>query len=262
MLQIDQRIGSGELAKFLAMMKLPIEVTTLGFGDFAFLGRGEGEMPVPVGIERKAIADFVSSVWTGRFAGHQLLGLLQCFQVIYVVLEGLWRVNIQTGLIEVWGVIKIGPKKGQQGWIDLEVGGKTVLYRDLEQHLYTYEMKGGVYIRQTRNKPETCRFIGALYHWWTDKAWDEHKSHLKFRTVDADKAILIPMDPGNPKHLVRLMCKELKLVGWEKARAIAEVFPSMDAALCATVKEWQAIPGIGPTLAKRIWGVLHGVNGM
>lgn len=258
MITVDPRIGSGELAKFLAMIKLPIEVEPLHYGDFAFLGQGEGGVPVPVGVERKALSDWVSSFYSGRFAGHQLPGLLNCYRVVYVVIEGVWRVDIQTGLVMV--------PKGQQGkkvqWEPLEAGKSAgLLYRDLEEQFLTFENKGGVLFRRTGNKPETCRFINALYHWWTDKGWEDHKSHLRFRTVEADKAILIPLDPANPKHLVRLMCKELKLVGWEKAREIADRFPTMEDALAATPKEWEGIPGIGKLLAGRIWDVLHRKKG-
>ena len=58
-LLIDDRIGSAELAKYLALLKLPIEMTRLGYGDFAFLGNGEGGVPVPVGIERKTLTDWI-----------------------------------------------------------------------------------------------------------------------------------------------------------------------------------------------------------
>jgi len=256
MLTIDPRMGSGELAKFMAILKLPVEVEPLGFGDFAFLGNGEEGVPVPVGVERKALKDWIDSFYNGRFAGHQLPGMLACYQVVYVVIEGIWRANIQNGIVEV-------PKKekGKTVWAPLEAGGnKCVMYRDLEEVWVTFEMKGGVMFRRTSNKPETCRFIQALYTWWTEKEWDQHKSHLRFRTVQADAAILTPLDPSNPQHLVRLMAKELKLVGWEKAREISNRFGSMAALLEAGPKELMEVPGIGSLLAHRIWRVLHGLK--
>jgi ERCC4-type nuclease len=248
MLWIDQRVGSVEMAKFLAMIKLPIEVTTLGYGDFAFLGNGEGGVPVSIGIERKALTDWVSSFYSGRFAGHQVPGLLQCYQVVYVVIEGIWRVDVQTGLVMV--------PKGASGkktlWEPLEAGGnKGLLYRDMEETFLTFEHKAGILFRRTGNKPETCRFLNALYHWWTDKQWEEHRSHLRFKTLDVDKALLVK------PSLCRQMAATLPGIGWVKSGEVASHFKTVYAMVQAGEQEWTTIPGIGKTMAQKIVGVLR-----
>lgn len=253
-LLIDKRVGSGELAKYLAMIHLPVTVVPeLPFGDFAFLGNGPEGSLVPIGIERKALKDFVNSFYSGRLAAHQLPGMLQGgtgFLVIYIVLEGLWRVDIQSGLISV-----PSGKKNQKGkfvWEDLEVAGKGFMYRELEHIMMTLENKGGVIFRRTGNKPETGRFISALYHWWTDKEWEAHRSHLKFKTLDADKALLIK------PTLCRQIAAQLPGVGWVKSGAVAAKFGSVTAMVAATEKDWTEIEGIGKTMAKKIISALNG----
>lgn len=256
-LLVDPRIGSGELAKYLLMLQLPVEIPehNLPFGDFAFLGNGPEGRPIPIGIERKALKDFVNSYYSGRFAGHQLPGMLNPgagFEVIYVILEGLWRVDIQSGLISVPSMKK--NQKGKFVWEDLEVAGKGFMYRDLEQILFTLEMKAGVNFRRTGNKPETGRFISALYHWWVDKEWEEHRSHLRFKTTEADKALLVK------PSLCRLIAAQLPGVGWVKSGAVATRFGSVSNMVKATEKEWMEIEGIGKTMAKKIMMALDGTQ--
>jgi ERCC4-type nuclease len=238
MLLIDKRMGSGEMAKFMALLKLPVEVCDLSFGDFAFLGNGEGGLPVSVGVERKALSDWISSFRTGRFSGHQLPGLLQCYQCLYVVIEGYWRIGHDAPhLIQV--------PKGKH-WKDLEVGGKVVIYRELEAMLMTFELRGGVLFRFTKSKTETCKFISTLYHWWKDKEWEEHRSHLQFRTLQADKQLL--MKPS----LCREWAARLPGIGWERSKAVALHFKSARAMVQAPQKEWVQIEGIGEGIAKGV----------
>ena len=202
-----------------------------------------------MGVERKALTDFINSHYSGRFAGHQLRGLLLCYQVVYVVIEGIWRVDIQSGLILV--PKKMG-KKTQ--WVDLEVAGKPFLYRDLEQILFTLEMKGGVMFRTTSNKPQTCRLINALYHWWNDKAWEDHRSHLRFKTLEADKTLLVK------PSLCRQVAAVLPGVGWVKSGEIADHFKTVQAMVMAEEGEWLKVPGIGKVMAKNIRQVLCGTT--
>lgn len=228
----------------LSMLKLPVQVTDLGFGDFAFLGQGEGGIPVPVGVERKALKDWIASFYTGRFAGHQLPGLLKSYQVVYVVLEGVWRMDHSTGLV----ITPQGKK-----WADLDIGGgKGIMYTELEHQLVTFESKGGVLFRRTGNKMETCKFINALYHWWNDKAWEEHRSHLRFKTLDADKQLLVK------PSLCRQVAATLPGVGWVKSGAVATKFKSVYSMVQATEKDWVTIEGIGKPMAQKIMAALKG----
>src|SRR5258707_476668 len=250
MVYVDKRTGSGELSNYLEMIKVPIEKTMMAFGDFAFLGRGEGEMPVPVGIERKALPDWISSFYTGRFSGHQLPGLLKSYQVIYVVIEGVWKMDLQTGLVVVPKTLKGGKK----AWLPIEANGNVgLLYNDLEQMLATFEQKGGVQSWSTNSVPETCRFIKAQYRWWTDKAFDEHKSHLRFHTQFADKALAIP------PTICRQVAAVLPGIGWTKSLAVATHFENDTERMCfATTAEWAQIKGVGIPMAVKIKAALKG----
>ncbi len=258
-LLVDKRTGSGELAQYLTALKLPVEVTTLKFGDMAFLGSFVDEMPVPIGIERKALKDFVSSVISGRLAGHQLQGLLTSYQETWVVIEGDWRIHDQTGHVQTLQWVPVpGKKPKKKQWVDVETHTDHALaYQELEAMFLTLELKGGMRIRRTKDKMETCRFIKGLYHWWTDKGWAQHRSHLRFHSQFADKALLVK------PSLCRVVAATLPGVGFEKSGSVALHFGSIAAMVQAPESEWAQVPGIGKTLASRIVAAIQiaGVTG-
>lgn len=80
MIYVDDRAGSCELAHPLQQRGLPAELTRLDFGDVAFVGRGEQDTPVWVGIEFKQLAEFVTSVRSERFQGYQLPGMRETYK--------------------------------------------------------------------------------------------------------------------------------------------------------------------------------------
>jgi len=242
MMWVDSRVGSGPLAKFLADLGIPIELTHLEYGDMAFLGTGPEGCPTPVGIERKTLSDFISSCRTERLQGHQLPGLVQSYAQVWVVIEGLWRPDLKTGLVLV--------PKGKKQWGVLDVGGE-VSYRELMGRVVTLRSKAGVQVEWTRGKVETGLFLRTLYHWWVTAGWDAHQSHLGFPDL-TDHALLVKYDRDNPKHLVKLMAKELHGVGLKKASAVGLHFDSPYAMVQASEKDWTQIDGVGKTMAKRI----------
>lgn len=246
-LQVDPRIGSGEFKDVLLDMKLPVEVTPLAFGDMAFLGTGPEGCPVPVGIERKAIKDFINSCRSERLQGHQLPGLHQCYQSVWIVIEGAWKVDWKTGNI----LVPAGYKK----WGPLELGS-VVHGSEWFGRIMTLRLKAGVHIEHTDGKLGTARFIKRLYEWW-EKGWDSHGSHLGFPEL-SDAAMLTSYDRSNPRHLVRLFAKEMKLIGWEKSGNVMAAFKTPLDMAQATVQQWSAIPGIGKILAHRLVKSLQG----
>jgi ERCC4-type nuclease len=242
-LLIDPRAGSGPLLHLFQALHVPTELTKLAFADFAFLGVGEGEVPVPVGIERKTIQDFLASMYNGRLPGHQLPGMLACYQDIYLVIEGLWRVDVKTNRV----LVPQGKKKGKVVWGDLETGkAYGVTYGELEGMFITLEERGGVRLRLTGHQHATARFVACLYRWWTQKPWSHHRSHLRFHSATADEALL------TKPTLCRVMAAQLPGVGMQRSGAVAEHFGSVAAMAQASEEEWLQIEGIGSVLAKRI----------
>lgn len=249
MIRVAKDKGSIELLPGLQQLGVAAEKANLHFADFAFQGEGTDGEPIPIGVERKTLSDFVASILNGRLPGHQLPGMLKCYQEIWIVLEGDWRISTHTGHVQTvqwqWSTPhKVHKKK----WVDVETGLAHALHsQELESMILTLELRGGVRVRRTRDQEETCRFLKTLYHWWTDKSFAQHRSHLKFHSQFADQSLLVK------PSLCREWAARLPGIGYEKSGKVAAYFGTATAmASCLDEKEWAKIDGVGSVLARRI----------
>lgn len=228
---IDKRVGSNDLYPLLQMRKVPVELTTLAFGDVAFATTSPEGKPVVIGIERKRIRDLIQSAQSGRLAGHQIPGMLEQYTYRWILVEGIFRTG-DRGQLEV--------PAGKKQWRSLSMTGVG-----LDRYLLTLELRGGCGIRRTYSADDTAQFIEAIWGWWTQKSWGKHRSHLALHKAP-DVALF------SPPSLVQRMAAELPGIGYDKASAVAKVFPTPRAMLDAGADEWLTIPGIGKTLTTRI----------
>ena len=240
MLYIDDRVGAVELAQLLPKRK--VAITRLQYADVRFVGNGPpDDTPVSIGIERKTITDLVSSIHSGRLSGHQVLGLLNSYDYVYVVVEGLWRPG-PSGLLQQW-------RKGH--WVTLrDYGGRGrsgLVAREITNYLNTLTLMRGIRVWRTNTPQETAQWLLDLHAWW-GKRWGQHKSHHQFNGDAVGLSGVLLRRPG----LVMRIAKELDGVGWEKARAIAERYSSVLELALADPDELREIPGIGKVLAHRI----------
>ena len=243
MIIIDDRTGSGELQP-----RFPHGMSELGrlqFGDFAFWGRGEDETPWRVGIERKTIHDLVSCITTGRFAGHQLIGLLNTYNVVYVVVEGLFRPEPSTGVLETFK---------HRRWSTMSQGPRCFTYRAVLGFLTTLQSVCGVHVVRTGTDNETVHAVLGLYHWWSDKAWDEHRSHIRIYTPPRRNRCARFTKPV----LVMKMLAQIDHVGWERAEAISKQFATVEELMSATAADLKTVPGVGGKLSVWIVNQLRG----
>jgi ERCC4-type nuclease len=225
------------------------------FGDVAFMGLGPGGVPIPVGVEIKQVGDALACMTNGRFSGHQLTGLVTCYQDPWLLVEGDWRPN-GSGALELFN---------QEGkyWFAPRTGRSLVpMYRDFDKWLLTQLIKGGVRYARTYNRQETVQFIRDLYAWWAE-GWESHKSHRvgndsgdwveeEARSRLQDRAVL------TKPTLLWELARKLPGVGGTRAAAVAAHFRSVEAMMGADRESWQRIEGIGKGLAKKVWEALHG----
>lgn len=240
---VDYRTGSADLLPLLQTRRLPVRMDKMLFGDISFMGNG-AEGPVPIGIEVKQTSDILKCITDGRFSGHQLPGLVQTYQYTWLVVEGAWRCDRATGVLQV-------PRRG--GWVDVKLGSRMFMYKELDNFLRTCELKGGIRVWRTYDRQETAQFIEDLWKWWTAKEWADHRSHLAFDSSGTcDAALLVR------PNLVRKIAKELPGIGWGKSRAVANHFGNVLAMVSADEAEWEGIDGIGKTMASRIVRAIEG----
>lgn len=183
MLFVDDRVGSNDLYAPLQSTGLPVEMLRMEFGDFAFVGRGNDDHPVNIGVERKRLSDLVQSLRSGRLSGHQLPGLLGpmgAYDRAWLVVEGLYRVD-RLGRVLVKQKHK-GARLRQAQWVPLPGG---MLASELEKRVLTLELCGGCHVRYTNSPEDTVHFLRNLYTWWTDQTLDRHTTHLAPHTAAA-----------------------------------------------------------------------------
>lgn len=235
MIELDNRIGSGDLTTYFSRWKVPHKLCRLDYGDAAFQGKGK-DSPLYIGVEIKKVRDALNCMTDGRFAGHQLPGLIQKFDKVWLVVEGQYSANSEGMLTEWRGRVQK----------PISLGSRQFMYRELSNWLTTMETCGGVKVRRTGSRQETAQFIKCLYYWWTVKEFSEHRSHLAMHDDAPDAAILFK------PTVLRRIAAQLPGIGWQKSGAIAKHFDNAFDMMCATEKDWLKIPGIGKELVRKI----------
>lgn len=240
MIKIDNRIGSAELRKYIT--GVPTELCRLDFGDFAFQGNGPNEMPYLIGIERKRISDLVQSIDSGRLSGHQLVGLTNSYNMIYLLVEGIWKPRED-------GVILL-PSKGS--WRAMEYGKRRYTYHEVTNFLNSLTVLCGLNVFQTQSASMSGLWLKHLYAWW-QKPYSDHKSHLQFhQSIERQYAQLF-----EPPFIQRV-AKEFKGIGWEKSKSLIAQFNTLEAMYLASPEDFAKVPGIGKKLSKQIYDQLRG----
>ena len=247
-LYVDHRVGSIELAKHIG---IPLQVTTLQYGDFAFMGFGEDEQVWNFGIERKTLGDLVSSMESGRFSGHQLLGLTRQYNVVYLLVEGTFKI-VDGDLFTYKGT------QGSRGGKLVPLGGPNRVqrfkYSQIAGFINTLQVAVGIKYWFTETPKESGAWIRDCYFHW-QKKWSEHRSHLDFHKSPLRTGTgLMELEPPS---LAQRLFKELKGIGWDRADKLAQAFTTPEAMLFASVKDFQGIEGIGKGLAQSMWDELH-----
>jgi len=262
MLLVDDRAGSRDLAPLLARMGLPVTLTRMDYGDCAWLGIGPDSEPVNVGVEVKTIHDVVKCIADGRFAGHQLPGMVANYDQAWLLIEGLWRPNAKTGILEY--------RRSRGDWREVTAGSRRFMFRDLATWLYTITVKGGISIMRASDWNEATIWICTLYQWWNAKGgWDGHKSHMAFhdgtrfgRPYTRDRVLMMTGSLADKALLTRptlcrMVAAQLNGVGWEKSKGLAAKFKTVEQLAMATPDELIECEGIGPKLAQGIYESLR-----
>ena len=245
MIYVDSRTGSVELAADLEGS----QVTTLQFADVAFVGHGPEGKEVLVGIEIKTIQEALSTIHTGRFAGHQLPGLVTNYDYSYFFVQGAFKYNYKNGLLSIPRT-----RKGRRVWDPVRIGSRKFLHYDFDRWLCTMETMGNLKVRLTESRADTLRAIRTLYRWWTDKEFSEHRSHLVLYEPAPPVAQL------TKPSLMRRIAAQIPSVGWTLSERVEGHFHTINSMVNATPEDWDGIEGIGKTKAETIVRALQGNN--
>lgn len=238
MILLDRRVGSAELMPYFGPYDVEVVEGELEFGDMAWWGEHDNK-PLVIGVERKVIGDLINSMRSNRLSGHQLPGLLTTYDVVYLLVEGVWRPS-KEGVIEV-------PVKG--GWRPMI---QNVLYREVEHYLATLEHECGVNVIYTDSRYETAAWAVSRYKWWQKKKHDAHKA-IYVAPVEADNKRFRFSKAGPVETFASILPGVSK-----KAYGFGKVFRTIEEVVGADVKKLQEVEGVGAKGAKRIWEWVRG----
>lgn len=246
MLLVDSREGGKDPtdgAKWLRPLQrlgLPAVHTRLESGDLAFEGKGDGEF-LTIGVELKTLSDFIGSVRSGRLNG-QIAEMAPTYDVRWLVVQGATRWDSSGALV----------RQVSRKWQDVKpVPGHMSVSEYHKRHL-THTHCAGMHVWPTVTQRDTLQFVHDLYRWWTDEAYEEHRSHLA--------PLLVPDSRlGIRRSYVEQAASLLPGIGAEKAKAVARHFKTAYYMVAADEREWMTIGGIGATIAKACVQILrHG----
>ena len=224
MILIDYRAGSRELKAPLLKMGLPVErqQTTLDFGDVAFVGRGEGGKDVTIGIEYKHLRELVAALRSQRLQGYQMIGMRKAYDYSYLLIEG-------EVLYDAKGRLQRHAGRFKRERVLLE-GSMTV--GELFKRVQVLHLCGGLNPWWAATREDALQAIASLYHTWTDRDLDKHRSHLAIYQAPP----LVPISD------FRMIAKALPHVGMHASLALEKAFEGNFVNACLASKdEWAAV---------------------
>lgn len=242
MILVDYRIGSKQLISYLKELggSKICQTWEQEFGDFEISGYGPSGHTA-VGVERKTITDLLTCIRDGRLSGFQLPGLLEQYQYPCIIVEGLWRPEPTTGILQTMT---------SHGWQDLKFGKKGFTYSEISKYLISLQLCAGVRVFRSSGMAETAKILVDL-HTWFQEPWSDHEAHLP-KFVAPPPPELLDLR-GHKPNMVMRVANQIHGFGWKKCVAVAKRFETVHEMVTSNTQEWlhPQIPGIGKELAER-----------
>jgi ERCC4-type nuclease len=245
-----QKVGSPrdytDLYNYLLSMSVPAQLQRIEFCDAHFWGQGPGGLPVPIGAEIKRIGDVIACMQDGRFAGHQLPGIVATTQYRWLILEGPFKADDNGDVVMLRG----------RDWV---IPGSHISHSAFQRWLISVEVTASFRVWRTFDRRETAKFLADLYGWWS-KPYEEHDSHLALDYSDPYQQTveLIQIDKKDPRYWVREVAKNLPGIGRKRSLQVSDSFPSVRVMANAGPGDWERIDGIGHGTAVKVVQAITG----
>lgn len=243
MVIVDDRDGSRALAGCAALRGSAI-LGRLDFGDVMLTGHGPGGSTISVGVEVKTVMDLLSSIATGRLAGHQLPGMFKTYDYSWLVIHGQVRAT-DSNYLQV---------RRRTGWRNYVLHGREVPWSYLEGWLLTATMTSPLKVKWAANLDEVAAWIATL-DGWLAKEWEKHRALNVFNKSGPRVAALPGTDPT--ELLMAEVASTFPAMGWERGWAAAKQFASIYEMIQAPASEWSSIKGVGPVISKSIYDAIR-----
>lgn len=246
----DEKVGTDMLGLIRSHRSQPTALHKhLTAGDFCFAGEGP-KGPCLVGIERKRIKDMLSSLRLGRLVGEQLPKLLDHYEYTFLVLEGTFRTNWYSGLLE---------DKYGKDYSPVLVGKSNFMGLELESALTSILACTPIRYIRTRTPKETVEWLISINHAFS-KPWDQQLAKVIAIHQPEQYATI------GKASTIRRIGYALSGLGWERSGALEQNYRSVwdvmstdpNCECIRPAKDYEKLPGFGKVLSKRMWDQLHG----
>jgi ERCC4-type nuclease len=229
------------------LLRVPNLIVQLEFADASFVGHGP-EGSVLIGVERKTVTDLLSSIASGRLIAHQLPGMMDMYDVVYLVVEGIAKEDKTDGRLLV-------SKDGGKSFRDVSYSKRLWTMENIAHFLISREQEG-IRVRMTNSIRMTAHTVEHLHSWWA-KEWHKHKSHLALHKHRLQGPVSFDMSRRERPSLVRKIAAELPSVGIDRSQDVAKRFKSVREMFEASIDDWNEIEGFGKVTSKHAWEALH-----
>ncbi len=276
-LNVDDRVGSVEVLPHLLALGAKAQSVRLEYGDFNFVGIDPyTKEPTLIGIERKRVSDFVSSMREDRL-GVQAAGMVQLYPYRYLLIEEPFRAGV-TGNLEIVKWSKDAPyeKNGVTGtmehrlWVPMKPSGKfgtsrVVTVAEFYSYLNSLNRMAGLQIIKSESIIDTAYWVYYLWKWW------QKEKHTALGVEGlGDVFDCRPSFGGMVRPtLVTRFAADIDGIGSERARPIGKFFRTPKRMILASIEDWMKIEfksdkgrvsHFSYETARRIRNELHGTQ--
>ncbi len=138
-----------------------------------------------------------------------------------------------------------------RAWRPMVFGTRRYMAREIYNFLNSLDILSSLHLRFTSYPWETALLINSLHHWWNDKLFTAHRSHLRNHKPFCNLS-------RREISFTEKVARDLPGAGIERAASIAQKFPTVSNMVRANEKDWESIDGIGKTLAKKYVRLFRG----
>jgi ERCC4-type nuclease len=246
-IQIDRRAGSINLVQPLRQLGVEVEEITMPFGDASFFGYGANGVPASFGIEVKSIEDVIACIQSGRFAGHQLPGLIASYDHVWLLIVSDYRARARDGVLEY----RKEGRGGGQYWSESCGRQRTIFWRDVESWLMTCQIMGSIRVHRVSDYYQAAMWLKMVSNWASHADHKSHKVLYGSKELFADHALLVK------PTLARRMAAQLPGIGEKRSAEVAREFHTLEAMVNASPKDWMRVEGVGRGIAAKVYNAIH-----
>jgi len=237
--------------------------------DAVFYGNGPDNRTISIGVEVKSLSDLLTSLQNGRLFATQVPKLLAAHDVCRLVFYGVFRCNLTDNItLQEYRTFPARDNRpAHSRWVDFKLGPKSpIRYGYLISRLDKLARLGVLY-DHVPDISHVALWLACLARSYAKPYSEQTEAYRAFdQSRDTPPARL---DLDSTTLQIAKLCAKIPGVGWDRAFALAEHFPSYLAICLATPAELAEVATVsadgkrvrfGLKLAESIYNTIRAVR--